>query len=70
MRLVVAISATAAVASGALCVVAMTKQNEITGLALDREMKRQYDGVLAAFEYEGRTAACSRRCACTASPRT
>ncbi|MGF7212056.1 methyl-accepting chemotaxis protein [Skermanella aerolata] len=57
MRLVVAISATAAVASGALCVVAMTKQNEITGLALDREMKLQYDGVLAAFEYEGRTAA-------------
>jgi methyl-accepting chemotaxis protein len=56
MRLVVAIAATAAVASGVLCVFATMKQNEVTSLALEREMRLQYESVIAAFEYEGRTA--------------
>ncbi|QQP89338.1 HAMP domain-containing protein [Skermanella sp. TT6] len=57
MRLVVAISATAAVASGVLCIFATMKQAEVTSLALEREMLLQYESVIAAFEYEGRTAA-------------
>ncbi|WP_207462348.1 methyl-accepting chemotaxis protein [Azospirillum sp. SYSU D00513] len=56
LRLVVAISATAAGASAVLGVIAMGAETELTNLALEREMHLQYESVIASFDAEGRTA--------------
>jgi methyl-accepting chemotaxis protein len=55
-RLVVAICVTVAVAAAVLGTFSLIKQRSLTQLALERELKLQYDSVIAAVEYEGRAA--------------
>ncbi|MGA7805797.1 methyl-accepting chemotaxis protein [Bradyrhizobium sp.] len=55
-RLILAISVTVAVACGILGTFSIFQQRSLTQLALDRELKLQYDSVIAAVDYEGRTA--------------
>jgi methyl-accepting chemotaxis protein len=55
-RLILAISVTAAVAAAVLGTFSLMTQHSLTQLALERELKLQYDGVIAAVEYEGRAA--------------
>jgi methyl-accepting chemotaxis protein len=56
-RLVLAISLIAAGACVILGVLAALAQQRLTDLALEREMKLQYQSVIEAFGYEGRAAA-------------
>src|ERR1700760_3307983 len=51
-RLILAICVTAAV----LGTFSLMQQRSLTQLALERELKLQYDSVIAAIEYEGRAA--------------
>src|ERR1700760_5049150 len=51
-RLILAICVTAAV----LGTFSLMQQRSLTQLALERELKLQYDSVIAAVEYEGRAA--------------
>ena len=55
-RLALAIVVTVAGACALLAVFAVTQQQSLTRLALDQQLKQQYESVIAAFDYEGRTA--------------
>jgi methyl-accepting chemotaxis protein len=55
-RLILAISLTVAVACGILGTFSIIQQRALTRLALDQQLKLQYDSVIAAIDYEGRTA--------------
>src|SRR3954453_13978117 len=56
VRLILAISLTVAVACGILGTFSIVQQRALTRLALDQQLKLQYDSVIAALDYEGRTA--------------
>ena len=55
-RLILAISLTVGVACGILGTFSIIQQRSLAQLALDQQLKLQYDSVIAALEYEGRTA--------------
>jgi methyl-accepting chemotaxis protein len=55
-RLILAISLTVAVACGILGTFSILQQRSLTRLALDQQLKLQYDSVIAALDYEGRAA--------------
>jgi methyl-accepting chemotaxis protein len=55
-RLVLAISLIAAGTCALLGSLALYAQQRLTGLALEREMRLQYQSVIAAFDFEGRAA--------------
>jgi methyl-accepting chemotaxis protein len=55
-RLVLTISLTVAAACATLAAFSVVQQQSLTKLALDQELKVQYESVIAAFDYEGRTA--------------
>jgi methyl-accepting chemotaxis protein len=55
-RLILVISLTVAVACGILGTFSILQQRALTRLALDQQLKLQYDSVIAAIDYEGRTA--------------
>jgi methyl-accepting chemotaxis protein len=55
-RLVLTISLTVAVACGVLGTFSIIQQRSLTRLALDQQLKLQYDSVMAALDYEGRAA--------------
>jgi methyl-accepting chemotaxis protein len=55
-RLILAISLTVAVACGILGTFSIIQQRSLTRLALDQQLKLQYDSVMAALDYEGRAA--------------
>jgi methyl-accepting chemotaxis protein len=55
-RLIVAISAIVAGTCATLGGFSITQQQSITKLALDQELRLQYEGIIAALDYEGRTA--------------
>jgi methyl-accepting chemotaxis protein len=55
-RLIVAISAIVAGACATLGGFSIAQQQSVTKLALDQEMRLQYEGVTAALDYEGRAA--------------
>ncbi len=52
-RLILAITLTAAVACGVLGTFSIIQQRSLTRLALDQQLKLQYDSVMAALDYEG-----------------
>ena len=56
VRLILAISLTVAVACGILGTFSIVQQRSLTRLALDQQLKLQYDSVIAAIDYEGRAA--------------
>src|ERR1700738_4600103 len=53
-RLILAISMTVAVACGILGTFSIVQERGLTRLALDQQLKLQYDSVIAALDYEGR----------------
>jgi methyl-accepting chemotaxis protein len=53
-RLILVISLTVAVACGVLGTFSIIQQRALTQLALDQQLKLQYDSVIAAIDYEGR----------------
>src|SRR5205085_143071 len=55
-RLVLAISLTVAAACATLAAFSIIQQQTLTQLALDQELKVQYESVIAALNYEGRAA--------------
>ena len=55
-RLILAISLTVAVACGILGTFSILQQRSLMQLALDQQLKLQYDSVIAALDYEGRAA--------------
>src|SRR6266481_5738652 len=55
-RVVLVISLTVAVACGILGTFSIIQQRSLTRLALDQQLKLQYDSVIAALDYEGRAA--------------
>jgi methyl-accepting chemotaxis protein len=55
-RLILATSLTVVVACSVLGTFSILQQRALTRLALDQQMKLQYDSVIAALDYEGRTA--------------
>ena len=55
-RLILAISLTVAVACAILGTFSIMQQRALTRLALDQQLKLQYDSVIAAVDYEGRAA--------------
>jgi len=55
-RLILAISVTVAMACGILGTFSIIQQRSLTRLALDQQLKLQYDSVMAALDYEGRAA--------------
>ena len=54
-RLILAISLTVALACGILGTFSILQQRSLTRLALEQQLKLQYDSVIAAIDYEGRT---------------
>lgn len=56
VRLILAISLTVAVACAILGSFSIAQQRALTQLALDQQLKLQYDSVIAAVDYEGRAA--------------
>src|SRR6476660_1197241 len=56
VRLILAISLTVAAACGILGTFSIAQQRSLTQLALDQQLKLQYDSVIAAMDYEGRAA--------------
>jgi methyl-accepting chemotaxis protein len=56
VRLVLAIALTVAVACGVVGTFSVMEQRSLTQLALEQQLKLQYDNVVAALEYEGRAA--------------
>jgi methyl-accepting chemotaxis protein len=56
-RLILAISLTVATACAILGTFSIIQQRELTQLALEQQLKLQYNSVIAALDYEGRTAA-------------
>ena len=65
-RLILAISLTVAAACGILGTFSIVQQRSLTQLALDQQLKLQYDSVIAAIDYEGRAALRGQR---VSSPR-
>ena len=55
-RLVLVISLIAALTCGVLGMFAVVQQRALTDLALDQQLKAQYDSVVASVDYEGRAA--------------
>jgi methyl-accepting chemotaxis protein len=55
-RLILAISLTVAAACAILGGFSIAQQRSLTRLALDQQLKLQYDSVIAAIDYEGRAA--------------
>src|SRR3981189_3072232 len=55
-RLILTISLAVAVACGILGTFSVVEQRSLTRLALDQQLKLQYDSVMAALDYEGRAA--------------
>ena len=55
-RLILAISLTVAAACAILGTFSIMQQRALTQLALDQQLKLQYDSVIAALDYEGRAA--------------
>jgi methyl-accepting chemotaxis protein len=55
-RLILAIALTVAVACAILSGFSITQQRALTRLALDQQLKLQYESVVAAIDYEGRSA--------------
>src|SRR5947209_3855477 len=55
-RLILAISLTVAVTCGILGTFSILQQRALMRLALDQQLKLQYDSVIAAVDYEGRAA--------------
>jgi methyl-accepting chemotaxis protein len=55
-RLILAISLTVAAACAILGTFSVIQQRALMQLALDQQLKLQYDSVIAALDYEGRTA--------------
>src|SRR5467141_3214006 len=55
-RLILTISLTVAVACGILGTFSVVQQRSLTSLALDQQLKLQYNSVMAALDYEGRAA--------------
>src|ERR1700736_3466012 len=55
-RLILAISLTVAAACGILGSFSIIQQRALTRLALEQQLKLQYDSVIAAIDYEGRAA--------------
>src|SRR3954453_23996689 len=55
-RLVMAISLTVAGACAILGTFSIVQQRSLMRMALDQQLKLQYDSVIAAIDYEGRTA--------------
>jgi methyl-accepting chemotaxis protein len=55
-RLILAISLTVAIACAVLGVFSIVQQRSLTRLALDEQLKLQYDSTIAAIDYEGRAA--------------
>ncbi|HLG80313.1 MAG TPA: methyl-accepting chemotaxis protein [Bradyrhizobium sp.] len=53
-RLILAISLTVAAACGILGTFSILQQRSLTQLALEQQLKLQYDSVVAAIDYEGR----------------
>src|ERR1700730_13020235 len=53
-RMILAISLTVAAACGILGTFSIIQQRALTRLALDQQLKLQYDSVIAALDYEGR----------------
>jgi len=53
-RLILAISLTVAVACGILGTFSVLQQRALTRLALEQQLRLQYDSVIAAIDYEGR----------------
>jgi methyl-accepting chemotaxis protein len=56
VRLILAISLTVAAACGILGTFSIMQERALTRLALDQQLKLQYDSVIAALDYEGRAA--------------
>ncbi len=56
VRLILAIALTVAVACGVLGSFSIAQQRALTQFALDQQLKLQYDSVIAAIDYEGRSA--------------
>jgi methyl-accepting chemotaxis protein len=56
VRLILAISLTVAIACAILGTFSIVQQRSLTQLALDQQLKLQYDSVIAALDYEGRAA--------------
>src|ERR1700716_1333479 len=55
-RLILAISLTVAAACAILGTFSIVQQRSLMRLALEQQLKLQYDSVIAAIDYEGRTA--------------
>src|SRR5260370_27780754 len=55
-RVILTISLTVAVACSVLGTFSILQQRSLTRLALDQQLKLQYDSVMAALDYEGRAA--------------
>jgi methyl-accepting chemotaxis protein len=55
-RLILAITLTVAAACGILGTFSIIQQRALIRLALDQQLKLQYDSVIAALDYEGRAA--------------
>src|ERR1700694_501924 len=55
-RLLLAISLTVAAACGILGTFSVIQERALTRLALDQQLKLQYESVIAALDYEGRAA--------------
>ena len=55
-RLILAISVTVAAACGVLGAFSIVQERALTRLALDQQLKLQYDSVIAALDYEARAA--------------
>jgi methyl-accepting chemotaxis protein len=55
-RLILAISLTVAITCAVLGIFSIVQQRSLTRLALEEQLKLQYDSVMAAIDYEGRAA--------------
>jgi methyl-accepting chemotaxis protein len=56
VRLILAIALTVAAACAILATFSVLQQRSLTRMALDQQLKLQYDSVIAAIDYEGRAA--------------
>jgi methyl-accepting chemotaxis protein len=56
VRLILAIALTVAAACAILGIFSILQQRSLTRMALDQQLKLQYDSVIAAIDYEGRAA--------------
>src|ERR1700733_2418842 len=55
-RMILTISLTVAAVCGILGTFSIVQQRSLTQLALDQQLKLQYDSIIAAIDYEGRAA--------------